>query len=156
MFADSMIRHDNKWYLYYGAGDMYVGLATARADFGAGAATFEMTGSVLSASTMALHKSYGLDKSPRAIELVMVMRDHLGTTLHVEIAPFTVAHFSQLAGGVYSRGVPISVSVDLSSIVNLPSDYVVTVYVRDAGGLDTLNQASHYVTVTPVITKVVK
>lgn len=156
MFADSMICHDNKWYLYYGAGDMYVGLATARADFSAGAATFEKTGDVLTASMIALHKSYGLDKSPRSIELVIVLRDHQGNVLETVIASYVIPHFSQLAGGVYSKGVPITASLDLSSIANLPSDYVVTAYVRDAGSVETINQMAHYVTVTPVITKTVK
>jgi hypothetical protein len=70
MFADTMIRYENKWYFYYGAGDMYVGLATARGDFSAGAATFNQDGDNLEISTLALNKRYENDKSDYDIEFV--------------------------------------------------------------------------------------
>jgi predicted GH43/DUF377 family glycosyl hydrolase len=156
MFADSMIRKDNQWFLYYGAGDMYVGVALARADFGAGAATFTRSGDVLTAATMALHKSFGDNKSPRDIEFVAQVVAIDGSVLGGHVSSYRISHFSQSILGMYSRGEAVSVSIDLALIAALPSSYYVTVFVRDTTSLEVLNQPSTYAVITPTIVSVAK
>jgi len=152
MFADTMIRHDGEWYFYYGAGDMYVGLAMARADFGAGASTYQKVEDVITASTMALHKSYNGDKSPRDIIYKIDVYSGDGTLYESAMQPYVVPHFSHLEGGKYSRGIPVSVSVDISLIPGLPLDYYVVSYIVDADTLELINNPSHYLSVTPTVT----
>ncbi|MFA5005883.1 MAG: discoidin domain-containing protein [Candidatus Izemoplasmatales bacterium] len=147
MFADSMIRHDNTWYLYYGAGDMYVAVATARADFAAGAAGFRLDGSVLTASTLALNKAYGADKSDRSVEFVLEVHALDGTLLDAVVSPYAVPHFSRTALGKYSTGIPVDVAVDLSLIESLPAQYYVVAFVRDADTHENLNHPSVYTVV---------
>jgi hypothetical protein len=156
MFADSMIRKDNQWFLYYGAGDMYVGVALARADFGAGAATFTRSGDVLNATTLALNKAYGDDKSPRDIEIIADVRAIDGTLLGTNQTSYRIRHFSQSILGMYSRGEAVAVSVDLALVAALPTSYYVTVYLRDAVTLEVLNQPSSYAVVTPTVVSVAK
>jgi predicted GH43/DUF377 family glycosyl hydrolase len=152
MFADSMIRHEGRWYLYYGAGDMYVGLATARADFGAGASSYSHDGSLVTASTMALNKRYEGTKTPYAIEYVLEVRDLDGNLLDTAVSSYSVPHFSTLDLGKYSSGIPISVSIDLDNILDLPNDYYLTSYVREDDTSSIVNNPSHYLAVTPTVT----
>jgi len=151
MFADTMVRHDGTWYFYYGAGDMYVGLAMARADFGAGASTYVRDGDVLTASTMALNKKYDTDKSNYGIKYRIDVYDLAGNILESAMQPYSVPHFSRLPDGKYSRGIPIAVSVDLSLIPSLPTDYYVVSYVTDMVG-NRINNESNYLVVNPSIT----
>ncbi len=148
MFADTMIRHNNEWYFYYGAGDMYVGLAQARADFSAGASSYVIDGTTITASTLALNKRYEVDQSAYSITYVLEIRGSDGSILHSENAPFAIDHFSKLDDGKYSRGEPIQVSVDLDDITGLPSDYYITTYVIDTSGGHTINNPSHYLVVS--------
>jgi predicted GH43/DUF377 family glycosyl hydrolase len=156
MFADSMIRHDNKWYLYYGAGDMYVGVATSRGDFSAGAATFELNGTTLTASTMALNKAYAGDKSSREVEMVASVYSTEGTLISEIIIDFDIAHFSTLSAGIYANGVEVSIEINLSYILDLPANYYVTVYLRDNSTLEVINQPSSYAVIESVVSKVAK
>jgi len=144
MFADSMIRYNNEWLLYYGAGDMYVGLATSRADFSAAAATYATSGTILTASTKALNKRYGSDRSDYAVEFVSEIRDLDGTILHTEATPYALPHWSHDPLGKYSTGTTINVSTDLNAIADLPSSYDVVSYVRDASTKEELNNESSY------------
>jgi len=150
MFADSMIRHNNEWLLYYGAGDMYVGLATARADFGAGAASYSLSGTTLTASTMALNKRYGTDQSDYDATLVSEIYDLSGAKVGEISAPYSIPHFSHDALGKYSRGTSISVSTDLSTVSGLPTNYYVVTYVKDGSG-NPINNPSSYLVVTPTV-----
>jgi hypothetical protein len=156
MFADSMIRHNNTWYLYYGAGDMYVGLAMARADFSAGAARFNFVENVLTASTKALNKKYGDDKTDYDIEFVARVYDLEGNLLHEELVEYSIKHFSHLEMGKYANGEDIIVSVDLSEITNLPTDYYVSCFVIDQATGEIINNISTYTNVTPIITSTAK
>lgn len=154
MFADSMIRHDNSWYLYYGAGDMYVGLATSRADFSAGAASFsyDMETGLLTAATYALNRKYGIDKTDYAIEMVMEMRDLEGNLVDSVVVDYAIRHFSHLPLGKYSTGEYIQVSLDLTDHLPTYASYYVTVYVRDDVTKEVINNSSTYVVIEPVIT----
>ena len=147
MFADTMLRVNNKWYLYYGSGDMYVGLATARADFGAGAATYAKRGNMLTASTYALNKKYNGDKTAWNIKMVANVYGADGALLTSKDRAYSVEHFSHLEKGVYSNGELVTIEVDLSSIVKLPSEYYVEVYLIDAQTGEVLNNPSYYTVV---------
>lgn len=152
MFADTMIRHDNQWYLYYGAGDMYVGLANARADFSAGASSYNQEGSIITANTMALNKRYEGTKTSYNIEYVLELRDLDGNLLDTSVSSHSVPHFTTLDLGKYSSGIPISVSINLDGILDLPDDYYLTSYIRDDGTSSIINNASYYLVVTPTVT----
>lgn len=152
MFADSMIRVGNTWHLYYGAGDMYVASATARADFSAGAADFSLSGSVLTASTLALNKAYGSDRTDRQVEMVAEVYDFSGTKLGEAVSPYAIEHFSHSLLGKYSTGAEVSVSVDLSAIAGLSSDFYVRCYLRDAATKEVLNNVSTFTAVSPTVT----
>ncbi len=152
MFADTMLRHDGQWYLYYGAGDMYVGLATARADFSAGASSYSQDGSLITASTLALNKRYEGDKTPYNVEYVLEVRDLSGNLIDTAVSSYAVSHFSTLDLGKYSSGIPISVAIDLDDVLDLPNDYYVTSYVRDDSSSAIINNPSHYLVVTPTVT----
>lgn len=151
MFADTMIRHNNKWYFYYGAGDMYVGLATARGDFSASASSFDVNGNVLTAATKALNKKYGDDKTAFDVEYVADVYDINGNKLKSVSQKYSVKHFTQTALGSYFRGEDISVSVDLSTIAGLSSEYYVVTYVRDAVTKELLNNKSTYTVVNGAV-----
>jgi hypothetical protein len=152
MFADTMIRHDNEWYFYYGAGDMYVGLAQARADFSAGASSYTIEGTTLSASTLALNKSYEDAKGDRPIEYVMEVHTLDGTLLHQASSLYEVPHFTALSEGKYARGIDVEIALDLETILDLPQNYYVTTYITDAISDDVINNYSHYLVVTPTVT----
>ncbi|MBQ8885773.1 MAG: discoidin domain-containing protein [Clostridia bacterium] len=152
MFADTMLRVGNKWYLYYGSGDMYVGLATARADFGAGAVEYELNGTTLTASTYALNKKYGEDKSDWDIKLVSNIYATDGTLIKTVDKAYTVKHFLHHELGMYSRGERISLSVDLEMIPNLPTEYYVETYIVDAETGERLNHVSYYTVVNGKVT----
>ncbi len=152
MFADSMIRVGNTWHLYYGAGDMYVGLAMARADFSAGASEFVIDNQTLTAATKALNKKYDTNKSDYEIEYVLDVHDFSGTRLHTHSQAFSIQHFTHLELGKYSRGQDISVNIDLSSVSGLGENYYVTSYVRDAQSQETINNVASYLVVTPTVT----
>ncbi|MDD4153868.1 MAG: discoidin domain-containing protein [Bacilli bacterium] len=152
MFADSMIRVGNTWHLYYGAGDMYVGLAMARADFSSGAATYDIEGSVLTATSQALNKKYNDDKTDYEIDYVLEVRDFDNNLLHSVVASYDIKHFSHSEMGKYSRGEDISVSLDLSSVIGLGSNYYVTTFVRDTMNQEVINNPSAYLVVNPTIT----
>lgn len=156
MFADTMIRVNNEWYLYYGAGDMYVGLARSRGDFGAGAAEFVNVSGTLTAKTKALHRDYSGNQQERAIEFVLQVYDFNHQLLGETIQPYRVRHFTQSLFGSYSRGEDVEVSIALSSIVTLPTNYYVIAYLRDTLTLEQLNRLSSYTVVQPVITRVNK
>ena len=154
MFADTMLRVDNTWYLYYGSGDMYVGLATARADFGAGAAEYSLEGTVLTASTYALNKKYGDDRTAWNINMVAKVYDTGGNLLKTVSVPYTVEHFSHLPEGVYSNGQLVKIEIDLSEIANLPEEYYVETYLTDAATAEMLNRASYYTVVDGIVEQV--
>ncbi len=156
MFADSMIRHDNKWYLYYGAGDMYVGLATARGDFSAGAAKFNLDGNIITASTMALNKKYGNDKSAYEIDFVARLYDLEGNLIYEEVVDYSIDHFTHLEMGKYANGQEIVVSLDLSTIPGLPEDYYISCYVIDTLTGEVINNISTYVEITSIVTSTAK
>ncbi len=153
MFADSMIRHDNTWYLYYGAGDMYVAVATARADFSAAAATFSRTGDILTASTLALNKKYGTDRSAWDVEMVAKVYDLSGNEIGEAVQEYWIDHFSRTSLGKYSTGEAIEVSIDLSAIAGLPDQYYVVCYVRDKNTQEILNHESVYTVVAGTVTR---
>ena len=154
MFADTMLRVDNTWYLYYGSGDMYVGLATARADFGAGAAEYSLNGTVLTASTYALNKKYGDDRTAWDIDMVAKVYDTDGNLLKTVSVPYAVQHFSHLPEGVYSNGQLVSVEIDLSQIENLSEEYYVETYLADGTTSEMLNRASYYTVVNGIVEQV--
>jgi predicted GH43/DUF377 family glycosyl hydrolase len=151
MFADTMVRVDNTWFFYYGAGDMYVGLATARGDFGAGAASYSIDESLVKASTMALNKRYENDKSDYSIEFVIELYDINGELLDDNRELYSVPHFSHLELGKYSRGIDIEVMFDLSNVSDLPDDYYLVSYVIDAVSKEKINHPSSYLVVNPQI-----
>ena len=153
MFADTMLRVNNKWYLYYGSGDMYVGLATARADFGAGAAKYTLEENVLTASTYALNKKYGDDKSAWDVNMVANVYNTKGELLKTITKEYVVDHFTHLADGAYSNGIAVNVQIDLSSIAGLPSEYYVETYLEDAATKERLNQESYYTVVSGSVTQ---
>jgi len=152
MFADSMIRIGNTWHLYYGAGDMYVGLARARADFASGASDFSREGDVLTAASKALNKRYGADKTNYAIEYVMQVHDLSGNQLYERAESHSIAHFSHSELGKYSTGESLSISVDLSSIGSLPEGYYVDAFIRDATSGETINNVLSYLVAEPIVT----
>ena len=152
MFADSMIRVGNTWHLYYGAGDMYVGLAQARADFSAGAANYELDGNVLSSSSKALNKKYNNDKTDYDIDFVLEVFDLDGSLLHSRVEAYVIKHFSHSELGKYSTGEDINVAVDLSTISGLPDNYYVNSYVRDGASHEMMNNVSSFLVVTPNVT----
>lgn len=152
MFADTMLRVGNKWYLYYGSGDMYVGLATARADFGAGAAEYILDGTTLTSSTYALNKKFGGDKSAWDIKMVSNVYTTDGTLLKMAEKAYTVQHFTHHEAGVYSRGEKVSLSLDLSLITNLPKEYYVETVLLDAATGEKLNRAAYYTVVNGKVT----
>jgi predicted GH43/DUF377 family glycosyl hydrolase len=152
MFADSMIRHDNKWFLYYGAGDMYVGLATARGDFSAGAATFTRDGEDLMVSTYALNKKYGDDQSSYDIEFVINVYDFDGNLIYSSSSDYAIEHFSHLSMGSYSQGELISQTIHLDQIAGLPAQYYVSAYIKDAGSDDVINNLSVYTIISANVT----
>ena len=152
MFADTMLRVGNKWYLYYGSGDMYVGLATSRADFGAGAVEYELQGTTLTSSTYALNKKYGEDKSDWEIKMVSNVYATDGTLVATVDKAYTVKHFLHQESGMYSRGEKVSLSLDLSSIADLPTEYYVETYLADAATGERLNRVSYYTVVNGTVT----
>ena len=152
MFADTMIRYNNKWYFYYGAGDMYVGLATARADFSAGAAEFSKVGNNLEITSLALNKRYENDKSYYDIEFVIEGYNLNGDSLFTPITTtYSVPHFTKLALGKYSRGIDISHTLDLS-LDAFSTDYYIKAYVIDKTTMEVINLPSYYLVITPAVT----
>lgn len=147
MFADTMLRVNNKWYLYYGSGDMYVGLATARADFSAGAMSFVKNGTLLTASTYALNKRYNGDKTDRNIKVLVNVYGADGALITAQAKPYAIKHFSHLEKGVYANGELVKVEIDLSSVAQLPSQYYVETYLIDAETNEVLNNPSYYTVV---------
>lgn len=153
MFADTMIRQDNTWYFYYGAGDMYVGLATARGDFTAGGAKYVRDGHSLDVSTMALNKAYGDDKTARNIDFISEIYALDGTLIDIQVTPYAIDHFSHLSWGVYARGVPVSHTIDLEGY-DLEANFYVTTYLKDSPGTMVLNQRSTYVVIEATVSSV--
>lgn len=151
MFADSLIRHDNQWYLYYGAGDMYVGAALARADFTAPSATYELEGTTLIASTTALNKKYKDEMTPLLVEFAVDVYNLDGTLLDTVVKSYEIEHFTISPIGIYEQGTEITVAVDLTKISALETDYYVIGYIRDQLTKERLNNPSSYLHVTPVI-----
>ena len=153
MFADTMIRYENKWYFYYGAGDMYVGLATARGDFSAGAATFNQDGDNLEISTLALNKRYENDKSDYEIEFIVEGYDLNENPLFTSPlkTSYSVPHFSKLPLGKYATGIPISQTLDLTESA-FSNDYYLKAYVVDKTTEEVINLVSFYLVITPTIT----
>ena len=154
MFADTMLRRDNVWYFYYGAGDMYVGLATARGDFSAGASEYSLSGNVLTATTTALNKKYGDDKTSYEIKYVAEVYSLDGELLKTAERAYSIKHFSQSEKGVYSRGESVSVDIDLSALG--VEEYYVTTYIADASSGERLNNVSTYTVVKGVTESVEK
>jgi hypothetical protein len=72
------------------------------------------------------------------------------------ISAYSIQHFSQSILGSYSIGEFVEVSMDLSSILTLPSNYYVSAFIRDAQSFEKLNNISTYTVVQPVITRVNK
>ncbi|MGI6714138.1 MAG: discoidin domain-containing protein [Bacilli bacterium] len=152
MFADTMIRHQNQWYFYYGAGDMYVGLATARGDFSAGAAAFNAVGANLEIATFALNKRYENDKRDYPIELVIEGYHLNGDALFTPIRKeYSVPHFSKLPLGKYAKGIEISQTLDLS-LAAFDQDYYLQAYVVNRDTQEVINLPSYYLVITPTIT----
>ena len=150
MFADTMVRYKNTWYFYYGAGDMYVGLATANGDFSAGAAAFEVNGNVLTAKTKALNKKYGQDKSDYDIQFVAEVYDIEGNNLDYVAKDYSVKHFLHSAEGIYYCGEDIDIEVNLNG---LPKEgYYVLTYVIDKQSGERLNNVSVYTNLKTTVT----
>jgi predicted GH43/DUF377 family glycosyl hydrolase len=156
MFADQMIRHKNTWFLYYGAGDMYVGLATARADFSAGAATYHLNGNQLSVSTMALNKRFNDNQTNFEIEFVAEIFDFEGNLIASFRNQHSISHFLHLQQGSYSRGQLIQMVINLSEINELPEQYYVLTYVVDDETKEIINHKSAYTVVKAVINRTAK
>ena len=156
MFADTMIRHDNVWYFYYGAGDMYVGLATARGDFSAGAAQYSYdTGTgVLTAFTKALNKKYGEDKTAYSVKFTAEVYSLGGEKLYSCEKDYTIAHFTETDMGIYSSGEDVDISIDLSDFS--VSEYYVVTYLKDAESGEILNNKSTYTVVNGITESVIK
>lgn len=155
MFADTMIRNNNVWYFYYGAGDMYVGLATARGDFAAGASeySFDEDSGVLTASTKAMNKKYGEDKTAYDIKYVAEIYSLDGVEIDTIEKNYSIGHFSQDKMGVYSCGEDISIEIDTSLF---GEEYYVTTYVADASSGERLNNVSTYTVVKGVVESAIK
>lgn len=151
MFADSMIRVGNTWHLYYGAGDMYVGLAQARADFSSATSSFTLEGDTLSAKTKALNKKYNGDQTPFDITYVMEVYDLENNLVYKKTKDYAIKHFSHSELGKYSRGEDISLSIDLSSVSSLGENYYITSFVIDQKSEETINNVASYLFVTPTI-----
>ncbi len=151
MFADQMIRYDNTWFLYYGAGDMYVGLANARADFSAGAVRFEREGDILTYETFALNKQYGTNQTDWDVELVLAIFDGDHQLIDQQTLAATVPHFRHLDRGAYANGLYLEDSVDLSTYT-LPATYYAVAYLRDAQTLEILNQQSVFTVISATTT----
>ena len=144
MFADTIVRYNDKWYFYYGAGDMYVGLATANASFSAPASTYSAIGETsVKATLLAQNRKYGEDKSSANVQYVSEVYKADGTLLSVNKKSFEIVHFSHTPQGEYYTGTEISVNVDLPAT---GSCYVVT-YLTDASG-KVLNEKSSYARLT--------
>ena len=144
MFADTIVRYNDKWYFYYGAGDMYVGLATANASFSAPASTYLPIGETgVKATLLAQNRKYGEDKSSANVQYVSEVYKADGTLLSTSRKSFEIVHFSHTPQGEYYTGTEISVNVDLPTT---GSCYVVT-YLTDASG-KVLNEKSSYARLT--------
>jgi predicted GH43/DUF377 family glycosyl hydrolase len=156
MFADSMIRYNNQWFLYYGAGDMYIGLAKARGDFSASAADYQLENNLLTVSSIALNKKYGPDKSAYAIEFVSELYDLAGNKISEQIVDYSIKHFSHLDLGIYAKGEDVKVEWDLNSITNLPEQYYIRSYIRDAKTLEVINNLSSYAKISASVISTVK
>ncbi|MBQ8885777.1 MAG: discoidin domain-containing protein [Clostridia bacterium] len=140
MFADTIVRYNDKWYFYYGAGDMYVGLATSNASFSAPASTYEALGEAgVKATLLAQNRKYGEDKSAMNVRYVTEVYRADGTLISKNSKSFEIVHFSHTPEGEYYTGTEISVSTQLPAT---GSCYVVT-YLTDANG-KLLNQKSSY------------
>ena len=140
MFADTIVRHNDKWYFYYGAGDMYVGLATSNASFSAPASTYEPFGETgVKATLLAQNRKYGDDKSATNVQYVTEVYAADGTLLSENRKSFEITHFSHTPQGEYYTGTEISVTAELPAA---GSCYVVT-YLTDVNG-KVLNQKSSY------------
>lgn len=148
MFADTIVRHDDKWYFYYGAGDMYVGLATANASFSAAASEYSAENGVITASTLALNKKYGSDLSAADVKYVMDFYDINGELIDSVSQDYSVIHFSQTPEGDYYRGQSVSVSRRTD---DLPSQYYAVSYLTDGDG-NVLNNVSAYAVVRGEVT----
>ena len=155
MFADSMIRHDNTWYLYYGAGDMYVGLAKARANFSAGASQFEFDEEthILKAYTYALNRKYGNDQTDFNIDYILEMYLLDGTRIESELQ-YNIKHFSHLDLGKYSRGEYIEITLDLTDYEG--EMYYINSYIQDSLTGERINNVSTYTVIEAVITSTAK
>ncbi|GEM_PF-738807 len=151
MFADTLIRQDNVWYFYYGAGDMYVGLATARGDFSAGAVTFTESNGIVVASSKAVNKKYGQDQTSWDINFVAQVYDLDGALLKEQKQVYTIEHFLHSAMGIYSAGQDISLTIDLSAIQDMPEQYYITCYIEDKDSGEVLNNVSTYTYVVSTI-----
>lgn len=154
MFADQMIRKDNQWYLYYGAGDMYVGLALARADFSAGAVLYERTDMTLKLETWALNKSFDDRQVALDVELVIEIRDLDGVLIDTVMDVHEIPHFTHLDLGAYSRGVHLTHELDLGLLGT--DEYVITSYVRDQSTGEALNESSHYLSIQASVSRTPK
>jgi len=152
MFADSMIRIGNTWHLYYGAGDMYVGLAQARADFSAGASDYIRQDDRVSATTKALNKKYGDDKTAYEIDYVLEVHDFNGDLLFAKEQHASIKHFSHSELGKYSTGEELEISVDLSTISGLPANYYIQTFIRDSVTDQAISHVASYLVVEPTIT----
>ncbi|MDR1093333.1 MAG: discoidin domain-containing protein [Clostridiales bacterium] len=139
MFADTMIRHKDKWYFYYGAGDMYVGLATSNASFSAAASDYTASGGTVTASVLAQNRRYDGDKSDMRVRYVYEVYGVDGALLDEGGDFFDIGHFTHAADGIYSRGQ--SISIDIPAPQAAP--YYVATYLTDMNG-KLLNQKSYY------------
>lgn len=148
MFADSMIRVGNTWHLYYGAGDMYIGLAQARADFSSAASSFTLENDTLSAYTKALNKKYNGDQTPFDITYVMEVYDLDNNFIKKTTKNFSIPHFAHSELGKYSRGEDIELNLDLS---DLDENYYVNSYVISKEDGTTINNVASYLVLTSSI-----
>ena len=155
MFADTILRYNDQWYFYYGAGDMYVGGANATSNVISGAPTITMTkdelGDVIEfdANTMVLNKKHGDDQTPETIQLVIQAYrfNHELIEEYSQITEVEVNHFSQNALGSYYQGDTVQVNLDVS---DLDGSYYVLAYVQDTLG-NMLSNTTSYVVSQPSI-----
>ena len=153
MFADSMIRFDSQWFLYYGAGDMYVGMAHANGDFSAGAISYSLTGTNLKMSTFALNKSFTDTQGSKNIKLKIEIKKADGTLVETLTQSFVVNHFSHDENGIYSKGTLIEHTINLSTLT-LPPNYYIDAYLSSNDLVTKLSNSSCYAVFGAVVTKV--
>lgn len=143
MFADTMIRQGDKWYFYYGAGDMYVGLANANASLDVSAARFTKGDGKVTATAKAMNKKYSGDCTAEEVTLHwdVYRTDGVKITERCGEQAFTVEHFSVTGMGEYYDGKQISAEI---AVPDEGEEFYIVVYATNSQG-EVISEISSYV-----------